>query len=303
MEGMRRIGPLIAKARATIEAQAERIAALEAKCALLAASLDQEEKRSEALEAGLTDGVTDDMAVLQSRVEELEAQLRERGEPVAWEPLTDDDRTAAFQSLPNMLEGFLKTWGWLHFAKEIELRCKEKNAHPPAATSITLRDDPQPDGSRVVRAMDGEEEVARMCLPAAVATFTCAARRQGSAGGNDPADCDWPTCGCDEHASKVIAALQESGHLKEPASAASEWRPIESAPKDGVIQLWVPPFGIWVDGPWRGAWSYAAQQWVLHSPFTAADGRSICVTDIPHPTHWMPLPTAPSIAAQKERGE
>lgn len=28
--------------------------------------------------------------------------------------------------------------------------------------------------------------------------FTCAARRQGTAGGNDPADCDWPYCGCDE---------------------------------------------------------------------------------------------------------
>jgi predicted RNase H-like nuclease (RuvC/YqgF family) len=104
VEGMRRIGPLIAEARATIEAQAARIAeleeklgawagqaiedhariaALEAKCALLSQSLEQEEKRSAALEAGLTDGVTDDMAVLQSRVEELEAQVRERGERVA----------------------------------------------------------------------------------------------------------------------------------------------------------------------------------------------------------------------------
>ena len=24
----------------------------------------------------------------------------------------------------------------------------------------------------------------------------CAARRQGTAGGNYPADCDWPNCGC-----------------------------------------------------------------------------------------------------------
>jgi hypothetical protein len=102
---MRRIGPLIAEARATIEAQAahiqkqsleyislfdqcseaqDRVKALEVKCALLSQSLEQEKTRSAALEAGLTDGVTDDMAVLQSRVEELEAQLRERGEPVAW---------------------------------------------------------------------------------------------------------------------------------------------------------------------------------------------------------------------------
>lgn len=45
-----------------------------------------------------------------------------------WNPLTDEDRQAAFESLPDMLEGFLKKWGWLHFAKEIERRCMEKNA-------------------------------------------------------------------------------------------------------------------------------------------------------------------------------
>lgn len=39
----------------------------------------------------------------------------------------------------------------------------------------------------------------------------CAARKQGTAGGNYPADCDWPHCGCDEHADKVLAALQEEG--------------------------------------------------------------------------------------------
>ena len=55
--------------------------------------------------------------------------LAEQGErePVAWVPLTDDDRKAAFESLPDALEGFMKKWGWLHFAKEIERRCKEKN--------------------------------------------------------------------------------------------------------------------------------------------------------------------------------
>ncbi|WP_197682161.1 hypothetical protein [Methylobacterium aquaticum] len=41
----------------------------------------------------------------------------------------------------------------------------------------------------------------------------CAARRQGTAGGNAPADCDWPMCGCDPLADRVIAALMESGHL------------------------------------------------------------------------------------------
>lgn len=43
--------------------------------------------------------------------------------------------------------------------------------------------------------------------------WRCAALRQGTAGGNDPVDCDWPTCGCDPYATKVIDALIESGHL------------------------------------------------------------------------------------------
>lgn len=44
--------------------------------------------------------------------------------------------------------------------------------------------------------------------------WTCAARKQGTAGGNDPTDCDWPTCGCDPYATKVIDALQEAGLLR-----------------------------------------------------------------------------------------
>jgi hypothetical protein len=45
-----------------------------------------------------------------------------------WVGLTDEDRKAAFESLPDMLDGFLKTWGWLHFSKAIEAKLKEKNA-------------------------------------------------------------------------------------------------------------------------------------------------------------------------------
>lgn len=43
--------------------------------------------------------------------------------------------------------------------------------------------------------------------------FSCAATKQCTAGGNEPADCDWPTCGCDGYAERVIEALQESGWL------------------------------------------------------------------------------------------
>lgn len=34
--------------------------------------------------------------------------------------MTDADREAVLRGLPDMLDGFLKTWGWLHFAKGIE---------------------------------------------------------------------------------------------------------------------------------------------------------------------------------------
>jgi hypothetical protein len=42
--------------------------------------------------------------------------------------------------------------------------------------------------------------------------WQCKADRSGI-GGNTPQDCDWPCCGCDPYADKVIAALQESGKL------------------------------------------------------------------------------------------
>lgn len=42
------------------------------------------------------------------------------------------------------------------------------------------------------------------------AEWACSARRQSLP---EPADCDWPVCGCDPAASKVIEALQESGTL------------------------------------------------------------------------------------------
>lgn len=62
------------------------------------------------------------------------APQQEAQEPVGWNSLTDEDRERAMNSMPGMLEGFMKTWGWLHFAKAIEAICREKNAQPsPAA--------------------------------------------------------------------------------------------------------------------------------------------------------------------------
>lgn len=45
--------------------------------------------------------------------------------------------------------------------------------------------------------------------------WKCKARAAGSTGGNYPQDCDWPVCGCDPYADKVIDALEDYGQKPE----------------------------------------------------------------------------------------
>lgn len=50
--------------------------------------------------------------------------------------------------------------------------------------------------------------------------YECKARMAGTAGGNDPQDCDWPRCGCDPYANKVIEGIEESGYEIVPVKIA-----------------------------------------------------------------------------------
>jgi hypothetical protein len=59
---------------------------------------------------------------------EERAAIAASAQDADWIALTDADRERAFNSLPDMLDGFLKKWGWLHFAQAIEDICREKNA-------------------------------------------------------------------------------------------------------------------------------------------------------------------------------
>lgn len=59
--------------------------------------------------------------------------------------------------------------------------------------------------------------------------WVCATRAQGTAGGNDLADCDWPMCGCDPYANKVVAALNEQGLIVPNDPAITEDRVREIA--------------------------------------------------------------------------
>lgn len=57
-------------------------------------------------------------------------------------------------------------------------------------------------------------------MVAPLPVWECAARR--SVGANDPQDCNWPLCGCDDHANKVIETLNESGFYVVPGELTSE---------------------------------------------------------------------------------
>lgn len=60
-----------------------------------------------------------------------------------------------------------------------------------------------------------------------------------------------------------------------------EWRPIESAPKDGtVLMLWIPEYKY---GVAFGYWSETLKEWL--------DDEDGCA--IKEPSHWMPLPAPP----------
>ena len=63
-----------------------------------------------------------------------------------------------------------------------------------------------------LRALIGAIEAAEFLLRHAP-QWECLGRKQSLP---EPGECDWPVCGCDPHADKVIAALQESGLLKSP---------------------------------------------------------------------------------------
>lgn len=66
----------------------------------------------------------------------------------------------------------------------------------------------------------GDLRVALYTHPVA---WECVAQRQSLP---EPADCDWPVCGCDPHANKVIESLEEQGvlstHPPAPAVGAEE---------------------------------------------------------------------------------
>jgi hypothetical protein len=91
-------------------------------------------------------------------------------------------------------------------------------------------------------------------------------------------------------------------------AAASEWRPIESAPKDGTNVILTNGKDV-AEGNWvhdeGGTTEYRDSdgRWISQDDRDGFEGWIDWLGGMPDPTHWMPLPTAPSITVQKEQGK
>ena len=106
-------------------------------------------------------------------------------------------------------------------------------------------------------------------------------------------DASWDNAGAhaqDHHRDLARAAIAA---LNPPPGNGGGWQPIETAPKDGTYVLIATEShdGGMTTACWDAEWSSSSGWWLLDN------GKD---PEIPlrgaEPTHWMPLPAAPSIA-------
>ena len=82
------------------------------------------------------------------------------------------------------------------------------------------------------------------------------------------------------------------------ASVPEGWRPIETAPKDGSKVM------LYLGAPWSctdiARWFSPWENWERGDELPDTKVDEYCGIGSAVPTHWMPLPAAPSIIATKE---
>lgn len=96
-------------------------------------------------------------------------------------------------------------------------------------------------------------------------------------------------------ADDLEAVLRDSSHVA--LNPKEQWRPIETAPKDGTIVLIYQPAGQW--RPYRGIRGVVVCTGYWHQSGNAADSPGFWVGKAytkKRPTHWMPLPEPPALS-------
>jgi hypothetical protein len=123
--------------------------------------------------------------------------------------------------------------------------------------------------------------------------WECAAAK-GTSSEAAYAHCDWPHCGCDPYANRVMDALEE-------ASPQTALQPISCAPKDGT------PILIWceesIQDDTRPKPYVTTSRWVEEKrerwEWVSDTQQELRTEDASHwdcwelPTHWMHLPEPP----------
>jgi hypothetical protein len=113
-----------------------------------------------------------------------------------------------------------------------------------------------------------------------------------------------PDDSCPDKACKMMGACMRAVQGNYPA-APDDWRPIETAPKDGTEILLGAPGrstqGQWLEPSDKPVIKYRdgfapEEEWEEFEPFWSSyDGG---FTEEHPPTHWMPLPASPSPGAE-----
>ena len=94
-------------------------------------------------------------------------------------------------------------------------------------------------------------------------------------------------------------ALSVAQEAPPKAQPMSEWQPIETAPKDGVVVIlgrWMDEFGfVHGYGHFEGRPSAFVSGWITHGFDPVMSNLGLA-----SPTHWMPLPPPPE--AERHHG-
>jgi hypothetical protein len=173
---------------------------------------------------------------------------------------------------------------------------------------------------------DGTEEIAYFCIrnsdailaalrsaPSERANATraeiveqCARVAESEVEGHDPENCK-RDCDRAHIEGKIEAAMAIAKSIRALASSAApgdgEWRPIESAPKDGdgFILLYCPEGNSrWLANWQRGRWFGVDDYGLTREGHSAGDADVVTGWAV---THWRPLPAPPHIdsnAAEKD---
>jgi hypothetical protein len=261
--------------KAHVEVKEKRIVALEAKCALLTASLSQEEKRSAELEAQITsanDAWMELYGALTKRYEALEAQLKERGEPMAILEVSGMYR--------NVIVAVLAS------AKRLPDGKHALYAHPPAeASSDYVLSLLVTAGHVSQEKVDEAREIARKTPGVAAASNPVAIVK---------ADHDGTKHAILRDETVADGTLLYAGRPLD--EAGSEWVSVDDKlpPVDEHVLL----SGWFYGDPNEG-------RWILTGALEKDGSISIeggGTNDIAKPTHWMTLPAEPAaIASEKEQ--